>query len=145
MVIPLPFQERTTLLVRHCLFLIIASAHPHSASRRPPFISLLKAGAKHTRFRRTHFLCAFCSCSSSCGRGECAHVGSSPVQLGVACHRHRSECTANAPAFVSYALDIYRNDTSFITDIIEYDGVSLLSACSTRQDYFIVKKWRWWR
>lgn len=47
--------------------------------------------------------------------------------------------------FVSYALDIYRNDTSFITDIIEYDGVSLLSACYTRQDYFIVKKWQWWR
>ena len=143
MVIPLPFQERTTLLVRHCLFLIIASAHPHSAFHRSPFISPLKAG------RNTHGSVAHISYAPSVPVrllvDGCAHVGSSPVQLGVACHRHRSECTANAPAFVSYALDIYRNDTSFITDIIEYDGVSLLSACSTRQDYFIVKKRRWWR
>lgn len=40
-----------------------------------------------------------------------------------------------------YGLDVRRNDTHYITEMIEYTGISLASTCSVSQDFFIAKRW----
>lgn len=40
-----------------------------------------------------------------------------------------------------YGFDVRRNDTHYITEMIEYTGISLASTCSVSQDFFIAKRW----
>ncbi|KAK8818504.1 hypothetical protein WA577_003807, partial [Blastocystis sp. JDR] len=56
------------------------------------------------------------------------------------CHRHRSSCNNNGTMVTGYGLDVRRNDTHYITEMIEYTGISLASTCSVSQDFFIAKR-----